>query len=112
MLAGVFGVLPLLIPAQFSQLVGYKGTDVFVIREAGAASLGYSVMAFLALKSGTWQEVRIVTVMALVFNGLAVVASVIALLAGDPIFIVALIGAAALFYTIMVLIALQRNGKI
>ena len=111
-LAGVFGVLPLLIPAQFSQLVGYKGTDVFVIREAGAASLGYSVMAFLALNSGVWQEVRIVTVMALIFNGLAVVASVIALLGGDPIFIVALIGAAALFYTVMVLIALQRNGKI
>jgi hypothetical protein len=111
-LAGVFGILPLLIPAQFAQLVGYKGTDVFVIRQAGAASLGYSVMAFLALKSGVWQEVRTATVMALVFNGLAVVASVIALLAGDPIFIVGLIGAAALFYTVMVLIALQRNGKV
>jgi len=111
-LAGVFGLLPLLIPTQFSQLVGYKGTDAFVIRQAGAASLGYGVMAFLALKSGTWQEVRIPTVMALIFNGLGFVASVIALLAGDPIFIVALIGAASLFYSIMILIALQRKGKV
>jgi len=111
-LAGAFGLLPLLIPAQFSQLVGYKGTDVFVIRQAGAASLGYGVMAFLALKSGVWQEVRLPTVMALIFNGLGFVASVIALLAGDPIFIVALIGAASLFYSIMIFIALQRGGKV
>ena len=111
-LAGAFGLLPLLIPAQFSQLVGYKGTDVFVIRQAGAGSLGYAVMAFLALKSGAWQEVRTATVMALIFNGLAFVASVIALLAGDPIFIVALIGAASLFYSVMILIALLRGGKI
>ena len=69
-------------------------------------------MAFLALKSGVWQEARPATGMALVFNGLAVVASVMALLAGDPIFLVGLIGAAALFYTVMVLIALQRNGKV
>jgi hypothetical protein len=102
----------MLIPAQFSQLVGYKGTDVFVIRQAGAASLGYAVMAFLALKSGIWQEVRTATVMALVFNGLGFVASVIALLAGDPIFIVVLIGAASLLYTVMIIIALQRNGKV
>jgi hypothetical protein len=111
-LAGIFGVLPLLIPAQFAQLVGYKGTDVFLIRQAGAASLGYAVMAFLALKSRAWQEIRIPTVMALVFNGLAFVASVVALLAGDPIFIVGLIGAASLFYTIVVLIALRRSGKV
>jgi hypothetical protein len=69
-------------------------------------------MAFLALKSGVWQEVRTATVVALIFNGLACIASVIALLAGDPIFIVGLIGAAALFYTVMVFIALQRNGKV
>jgi hypothetical protein len=110
-LAGAFGVLPLLIPTQFSQLVGYKGTDVFVIRQAGAASLGYAVMAFYGLKSRAWQEIRIPIVMALIFNGLGFVASVIALLAGDPVLIVAVIGAASLFYSVTILIALQRSGK-
>jgi len=111
-LASLFGLLPLLIPVQFAQLVGYKGTDSFVIQQAGAASLGYGVMAFMALKSGAWQEVRLPTIMALIFNGLACVASVIALLAGDPIFIVALIGIASFVYTVMILIAIQRKGAI
>jgi hypothetical protein len=111
-LAAAFGVLPLLIPTQFAQLVGYKGTDVFVIRQAGAASLGYGVMAFFALRSGVWQEVRLSTVMALIFNGLGFIASVIAFLAGDHFLIVVVIGAAGLLYTLMALIALQRNGKV
>ena len=111
-LATVFGLLPLLVPAQFSQLVGYKGTDVFFIRQAGAASLGYGVMAFWGLKSRAWKEIRISTVMALVFNGLGFVASVIALFAKDPIFIVGLIGAASLLYTILITISFQRKGQV
>lgn len=111
-LAGVFGVLPLLIPAQFVQLFGLKGTDVFVIRQAGAASVGYGVMAFYALKWGVWRDVRISTTMALIFNGLGFVASVIAFFAGDPKFIVVLIGAASFVYTVMIAIALARDGKI
>ena len=67
-------------------------------------------MAFYALKSGVWQEVRISTIMALIFNGLGFVASVIALLSGDPIFIAGLIGAASLLYTVMIGLALARKG--
>lgn len=111
-LASVFGLLPLLIPAQFVQLFGLKGTDVFVIRQAGAASIGYGVMALYALKWGVWRDVRISTTMALIFNGLGFVASVIAFFAGDPKFIVLLIGAASLLYTVMIGIALARDGKI
>ena len=110
-LSAVFGLLPLLMPAQFVQLFGYKGTDVFVIRQAGCASVGYAVMAFYALKSGVWQEIRISTTMALIFNGLAFIGSVIAFFAGDPKFIVGLIGAASLVYTVMIAIALTRKGK-
>ena len=110
-LAAAFGLLPLLVPAQFVQLFGLKGTDIFVIRQAGCASVGYAVMAIYAFKSGVWQEVRTSTVMALVFNGLGFVASVISLLSGDPIFIAGLIGAASLVYTVMIAMALARKGQ-
>ncbi len=112
MLAVLFGLVPLLIPAQSAQLAGFKGTDVFLIRQAGAACLGYGVMAMVGFRSGVWREVWLASVMALVFNGFAFVASLIALLSGDPIFIGALIGAAALVNTVLAILALQRKGRI
>lgn len=111
-LSGAFGLLPLLIPVQLAQFVGYKGTDVFLIRQAGAASLGYAVMAFYAIRSGAWQELRLPVVMALIFNGFSLIASVLALLAGDPILIVLVIGAAALFVTVTSIMSVQRGGKL
>ena len=80
-LSGAFGLLPLLVPVLLAQLVGYKGTDVFLIRQAGAASLGYAIMAYYAIRSSVWHEVRLPVVMALTFNGLSFIASVLALLA-------------------------------
>lgn len=111
-LSGTFGLLPLLVPVQLAQLFGYLGTDVFLIRQAGAASLGYAVMAFFAIRSGAWQELRLPVVMALVFNGFSLIASILALLAGDPILIVVVIGAASLFITITSTLNLQRSGEL
>jgi hypothetical protein len=111
-LSGTFGLLPLLIPVLLAQLVGYKGTDVFIIRQAGAASLGYAVMAFFGIRSGAWKELRLPTVMALVFNGFSLIASILALLAGDPILIVVVIGAASLFVTVTSILSLQNNGNL
>ena len=110
-LATAFGLLPLLLAAPFAQFVVYKGTDVLVIREAGAASLGYGVMAVLALRSGVWQKIRLAIIMALVFNGLGFLASVIAFLEGDRQLIIFVIGAAGLLYTIMASIMLLRSGR-
>lgn len=110
-LSGAFGLLPLLIPVQLAQLVGYKGTDMFVIRQAGASSLGYAVMAFYAIRSGAWLELRLPVVMALVFNGFSLIASILALLAGDPLLIVLVIGAAALFVTVTSTLSLQDSGR-
>jgi hypothetical protein len=111
-LAGAFGLLPLIAPAFFAPLVGYKGTDVFVIRQAGAASLGYAAMVIWALRSGVWREIHLVNLMALVFNGLAFVASIIAFLSGDHLLIVVVIGAASLLYTVLAFISGQRGGKL
>jgi len=49
--------------------------------------------------------------MALVFNGLSFIASIVALLGGDPIVIVVVIGAASLFITVTSLLSLRAGGR-
>jgi len=111
-LSGVFGLLPLLIPVFGAQLLGFYGTDVFLMRQAGAASLGYAVMGVYGIRSGAWMELRLPLVMALIFNGFSFVASVIALFSGEPVLITLVIGAASLFVTIVGTIAYQRKGML
>lgn len=111
-LSGAFGLLPLLIPVLGAKLVGFHGTDVFLIRQAGAASLGYAVIGALGIRSGGWQERTLTMIMALVFNGLSFIASVIALFSGEPVLITIVIGAASLFVTIVGTIAYQRKGQL
>jgi hypothetical protein len=111
-LSGAFGLLPLLIPVQGAQLLGFHGTDVFLVRQAGAASLGYAVMAYLGIRSGAWLEIRLPLIMALIFNGFSFIASVIALFSGEPVLITLVIGAASLFVTIVGYIAYQRSGRL
>jgi hypothetical protein len=110
-LSGVFGLLPLLAPVFLARLVGFRGTDVFIIREAGAASLGYAVMAYFGIRSGAWQQLRLPFVMALVFNATSLVAAIVAILSHDPILIAVVIGAAGLFVTVTSTMTLQRQGQ-
>jgi hypothetical protein len=111
-LSAAFGLLPLLIPVWGAQLLGFHGTDVFIIRQAGAASLGYAVMGLIGRQTGAWSEVRLGLIMALIFNGFSFIASVIALFSGEPILISLVIGAASLFVTIVGTIAYQRKGQL
>ncbi len=111
-LSGIFGLLPLFIPVLGAQLLGFHGTDVFLIRQAGAASLGYAVMGIFGLRSGAWTELRLALIMALIFNGFSFLASVIALFNGEPVLITVVIGAASLFVTIVGLLAYQRKGQL
>jgi hypothetical protein len=111
-LSAAFGLLPLLIPALGAKLLGFHGTDVFLIRQAGAASLGYAVIGALGIRSGAWQERTLTMIMALVFNGFSFIASVIALFSGEPVLITVVIGAASLFVTIVGTIAYQRKGQL
>ena len=111
-LSGAFGLLPLLIPVLGATLTGFQGTDVFLIRQGGAASLGYAVMSIVGIRSGKWTEIRLPRIMALVFNGFSFLASLIALFSGEPVLISVVIGAAALFVTIVGTIAYRRNGKL
>jgi hypothetical protein len=111
-LSAAFGLLPLLIPVFGAQLLGFHGTDVFIIRQAGAASLGYAVMGLYGRRTGTWNEVRLGLIMALIFNGFSFIASVIALFSGEPLLISIVIGAASLFVTIVGTIAYRRRGQL
>ena len=111
-LSGAFGLLPLLIPVLGAKLIGFQGTDVFLIRQAGAASLGYAIMSLVGIRSRDWQEIRLPLIMALVFNGFSFLASVVALFSGEPVLISLVIGAASLFVTIVGRIAYRRDGKL
>jgi hypothetical protein len=111
-LSAAFGLLPLLIPVFGAHLLGFHGTDVFIIRQAGAASLGYAVMGLYGRRTSAWGEVRLGLLMALFFNGFSFIASVIALFSGEPILISLVIGAASLFVTIVGTIAYRRQGQL
>lgn len=111
-LSAAFGLLPLLIPVFGAQLLGFHGTEVFLMRQAGAASLGYAVMGVYGIRSGAWRELRLPLVMALIFNGFSFVASVIALFSAEPVLITVVIGAASLFVTVVGMIAYQRKGQL
>ena len=111
-LSAVFGLLPLLIPVLGAKLLGFYGTDVFLIQQAGAASLGYAVMGVYGLRSGAWRELRLPLVMALVFNGFSFLASLAALFSGEPVLITVVIAAASLFVTVVGTIAYQRKGQL
>jgi len=111
-LSAAFGLLPLLIPVFGAHLLGFHGTDVFIIRQAGAASLGYAVMGLYGRRTSAWNEVRLGLIMALIFNGFSFIASVIALFSGEPVLISIVIGAASLFVTVVGTIAYQRQGRL
>ena len=110
-LATVFGLLPLLFPYQFGHIAGFKATDLFVYEQAGAATLGYAVMGMFELRSRNWLEIRWPLVMAAVFNGLSFLASVLAIVSGDPPLLPYLVAPVSLGVTVAIIVALRRGGK-
>lgn len=108
--AAVFGLGPQL-PGPFASFIGYKGTDEYVYRLAGAACFGYAAMGVQELRSLHWDDMKLPNVMALVFNGLAFLASVFEILAGRATLLVYLVALAAGFFTIAVTAILVRRGR-
>ncbi len=108
--AAVFGLGPL-VTGPFASLMGYKGTDEFVYRLAGAACFGYSAMGIQELRSLHWDDMRLPSIMALVFNGLAFVAAVFEVLAGRATLLVYLVALAAGFFTIAIAAIFVRRGR-
>jgi hypothetical protein len=108
--AAVFGLGPQL-PGLFASLMGYKGTDEYVYRLAGAACFGYAAMGIQELRSLHWDDMRLPNAMALVFNGLAFLASVFEMLAGRTTLLVMLVALAAGFFTVAIAAILVRRGR-
>jgi hypothetical protein len=108
--AAVFGLGPQL-PGPFGSLMGYKGTDEYVYRLAGAACFGYAGMGVQELRSLHWDDLRLPNVMALVFNSLAFLASIFEILAGRPTLLVYLVAFAAGFFTVALAAILVRRGR-
>ena len=108
--AAFFGLAPLLFGGSFGQLLGYSGADDFVYRQGGAATLGAAVGGLLVLGTRRWSAARIPAIMAVTFNGLAVVAAIVEIVnGGQPIAL--LILAAAGLTTVGMLAALARGGR-
>ena len=110
-LALVFGILPSFAPGFFSFLFGRAGTDALVAGLAAAACLGYGVMGILELRSLRWAEMRLPTLMAAIFNGISLVASILAIAAGDPGWLAYPVLGATLIVTGGSVAALRRNGR-
>ena len=108
--AAVFGLGPQL-PAPFASFMGYKGTDEYVYRLAGAACFGYAVMGVQELRSLHWDDMRLPNVTALVFNGLAFLASLFEMLGGRGTLLVYLVAIAAGFFTVAIAAVLLRRGR-
>ncbi len=108
--AAVFGLAPQA-AGPFAALMGYRGTDEYVYRLAGAACFGYAVMGVMELRSQHWDDMRLPTVMALVFNGLAAVAALSEIAAGRATVLALLVALAAGFFAVAIAAILVRSGR-
>jgi hypothetical protein len=108
--AAVFGLGPQL-PGPFASLMGYKGTDEYIYRLAGAACFGYAAMGVQELRSLHWDDMRLPNVMALAFNGLAAVAALSEILFGRVTLLAILVALAAGFFTVAIAAILVRRGR-
>ena len=111
LLAAIFGLLPLLAPVTFVQLGGGQGTDIFLYRQAGAATLGYATMGLLQLRSRHWAALRLPAVMGLAFNGLACAASLVAIAGGTGGWLAYPVALASLGVALGSALALRRGGQ-
>ncbi len=105
------GALVLLLPQLFAQLFGFLGTDGFIYRQAGAATLGYGIMGVFQLRTHAWRLWRLPSVMALVFNGLSFVVTVLALAGGERSILLPVVALVSLLATVGTFMALKRQGK-
>lgn len=64
--------------------MGYKAVDAFAYRQGGSATLRHAGMRFFEFRSGAWKKLCLPIVMALVFNGLSFVVTVLDIIAGHP----------------------------
>jgi hypothetical protein len=82
-----------------------------VYRLAGVACFGYAIMGVMELRSGHWDDMRLPSIMALVFNGLAAIAAVSEIITGRATLLAVVVALAAGFFTVAIAAILVRSGR-
>ena len=98
-LAGAFfGLAATIAPSTFADLTGFKGTDLFTYRLAGAATFAYAI-GLVAGTRASWVELRIPIASTLAFNAASIFACVLAIIGGGAQWLVYVILLASLVFT-------------
>jgi hypothetical protein len=98
--ASFFGTLGAFLPVATTHFFGYAGTEVFLYRLAGAATLGYAIMGLFNIRSRNWKEVRLPVLTAIVFNGVSFLAAIRAILQADPLLMPVVVALATFAVTV------------
>ncbi len=102
----VFGLAPLLVPAQFAAVTGYTGQDPYVYRLAGAATFGYAVALWLGIRRGDFPALRAVIAATLAFNVVSILASALEIAAARAqpvVFLIVVTDVAIIWLTVRIL---------
>ena len=105
--AGAFGIFPLFVPDLFT-LFHLHINAPFIIREAGAGSLGYAVVAVLAQRALNRRELPLITVMGAIFNGVGGLVSIPYLLAGNILLLPWVIAPVGLLVMVVCIFVLRQ----
>ncbi len=73
-LGALFGLVYLLIPEFYGELVGWDVTEPIMHRIVGAALIGMSISSWLAFKNPFWDRVKITVIMEIFWTAVAAVA--------------------------------------
>ena len=105
------GLQALFLPEQLRSVFGLSVQDVFIYRQLGAATVGYGVMGIFQVRSHRWAELRLASLMAAIFNTLALVIGITALALGKPPLLPAILVVAPLLLAGGNIAILVRKGK-
>ena len=78
----IFGLIYLLIPEVFGNLINWPVKDIYFTRLVGAAILAFTATSWFAYKATTWDQVRITVQMEIIWTILATLLMLWGLLAG------------------------------
>ena len=107
----VFSLAPLLITATYASVLGFQGDDPLIYRLGGAATLGYAVVALIALvRPKTWDELMIPSLATFAFALGAFGASLVELLLGAQQPVVPFVVVAGAGFTVIAGVLIARAG--
>lgn len=105
-----FALVPLFFPLAFAHAFSLPATDLLLYRLGGAELAGYVVLGSLEIQSRNAAEIRPAAIMVLCFNVVAVVASLLALIAGERSSLTYVVTAVSGAVAIITVFALARRA--